>query len=174
MDGRRRTLNQSRVQEQPQTNDQRRTAAAVVYPPGPPRSLRTMLIYGPGRDPLAFFANLASTYGDLSHVHLAGEHLYLVNDPRVIRDILVTQQNKFIKGHGLARAKRLLGEGLLTSEGQVHIRQRRLMQPAFHRDRIASYATVMTQYADRARDVWTDGATIDVAQEMMRLTLGIV
>jgi cytochrome P450 len=133
-----------------------------------------MLIYGPGRDPLAFFASLASTYGDLSHVHLAGEHLYLVNDPRVIRDILVTQQHKFMKGRGLARAKRLLGEGLLTSEGQVHIRQRRLMQPAFHRDRIASYATVMTQYADRARDVWTDGATIDVAQEMMRLTLGIV
>ena len=151
-----------------------RGTLTVTYPPGPPRSIRTMFVYGPGRDPLAFFTNLAATYGDLAHVHLAGEHLYLVNDPRVIRDILVTHQHKFMKGRGLARAKRLLGEGLLTSEGQVHVRQRRLLQPAFHRDRIASYATVMTEYADRARNTWTDGATIDAAHEMMRLTLGIV
>ncbi len=133
-----------------------------------------MLIYGPGRDPLAFFSNLAKTYGDVAHVHMAGEHVYLVGDPKAIRDILVTHQHQFMKGRGLARAKRLLGEGLLTSEGQVHVRQRRLIQPAFHRDRIAAYATVMTEYADRLRARWTDGSTIDASQHMMRLTLGIV
>ena len=146
----------------------------VASPPGPRRSIRTLLVYGPGRDPLSFFGNLARTYGDLAHVHMAGEHVYLVNDPRAIRDILVTDQRLFMKGRGLDRAKRLLGEGLLTSEGAVHVRQRRLMQPAFHRDRIASYASVMTEFSDRVRRGWTDGGTIDAAQDMARLTLGVV
>jgi cytochrome P450 len=74
----------------------------------------------------------------------------------------------------LQRAKRLLGEGLLTSEGDFHRRQRRIAQPAFHRDRIASYAEKMVEYAARTRERWTDGATVDIHQEMMRLTLAIV
>ena len=149
-------------------------APATAAWPGPRRSLRTLVVYGPGRDPLTFFGNLARTYGDFAHVHMAGEHVYLVNDPRVIRDILVTDQRLFMKGRGLDRAKRLLGEGLLTSEGAVHVRQRRLMQPTFHRDRIASYATVMTEFADRACSRWSAGAAIDAAQDMARLTLGVV
>ncbi len=132
------------------------------------------IVYRPGRDPLSFFTGLARTYGDIAYLQTGGEHLYLVNDPALVRDVLVTNQRHFIKGRGLQRAKRLLGEGLLTSEGTVHVRQRRLIQPAFHRDRILSYATVMTDYADRVRRRWRDGETIDAAQEMMRLTLGIV
>jgi cytochrome P450 len=151
-----------------------RRAAVAAFPPGPPRSIRTLLIYGPGRDPLAFFTSLARTYGDLVHVHTLGEHLFLVNHPQDVHDILVTHQHKFIKGRGLVRSKPVLGEGLLTSEGQLHVRQRRLMQPAFHRDRIASYASTMTGYAGRVRGLWADGATIDAAQEMTRLTLAIV
>jgi cytochrome P450 len=91
-----------------------------------------------------------------------------------VRDILVTHSRSFKKGRGLEGAKRLLGEGLLTSEGQTHLRQRRLIQPAFHRDRLVTYASTMSGHALRLRDRWTDGGTIDVAQEMMRLTLGIV
>src|SRR5580765_7323177 len=117
MDGRRRSVANANVQAPPRA--ERR--AAVRYPPGPPRSLSGTLIYAPGRNPLAFFTNLARTYGDLVHVRTAGEHLYLVGDPRVIRDIFVTHQHQFMKGRGLARAKRLLGEGLLTSEGQAHV-----------------------------------------------------
>ena len=132
------------------------------------------MIYGPGRDPLAFFTNLARTYGDISHVHMAGEHLFLLNHPQLVKDVLVTNQKSFFKGRGLERSKRLLGEGLLTSEGETHLRQRRLMQPAFHRERIASYASVMTGVADRVQRDWTDGGTIDVAQEMRRLTLAVV
>ena len=105
---------------------------------------------------------------------MAGEHLFLLSDPRHIRDVLVTHQRSFVKGRGLERARRLLGDGLLTSEGATHLRQRRLMQPAFHRDRIAAYAAVMTGYADRIGTSWTDGSDIDVAREMMRLTLAIV
>jgi len=146
----------------------------IAYPPGPARSIRTLVIYGPGRDPLAFFSNLAKTYGDISHVHMAGEHLFLLNHPQLVRDVLVTNQRSFHKGRGLERAKRLLGEGLLTSEDATHLRQRRLMQPAFHRERITSYASVMTRYADRVQRGWTDEGTIDAAQEMTRLTLGVV
>ena len=146
----------------------------TASPPGPRRSLLSSILYRPGRDPLAFFTGLARTYGDIAYLRTGGEHLYLINDPALVRDVLVTNQRHFIKGRGLQRAKRLLGEGLLTSEGAVHVRQRRLIQPAFHRDRILSYATVMTDYADRVRRRWCDGETIDAAQEMMRLTLGIV
>ena len=144
------------------------------YPPGPPRSLRTLIIYGPGRDPIAFFSDLARTYGDIAYVRLASEQLFMLSHPRLVKDVLVTNQRNFRKGRGLERARRLLGEGLLTSEGAMHLRQRRLMQPAFHKERVESYAAVMTGYADRVQSRWADGANIDVAREMMRLTLGIV
>jgi cytochrome P450 len=88
--------------------------------------------------------------------------------------MLVTNQRNFLKGRGLERARKLLGQGLLTSEGATHLRQRRLMQPTFHRDRISSYASVMTEYADRIQRRWRDGETIDAAHEMNRLTLLIV
>ncbi|HEX3644449.1 MAG TPA: cytochrome P450, partial [Vicinamibacterales bacterium] len=91
-----------------------------------------------------------------------------------IRDVLVTHSRNFTKSRGLERSKRLLGQGLLTSEGATHLRQRRLMQPAFHRDRIAGYGELMVGYADRMRQGWGDGATVDVAREMNRLTLSIV
>ncbi len=131
-------------------------------------------MYRPTRDPIGFFSTLARTYGDVSYVEMGGEHIYVLNDPADVRDVLVTHQRFFHKGRGLERSKRLLGQGLLTSEDELHRRQRRLIQPAFHRDRIAAYADVMTRYADRVRTSWTDGQTVDAAQEMNRLTLGIV
>jgi cytochrome P450 len=107
-------------------------------------------------------------------VRLGPEQVYLVSDPRVIKDVLMTHNTNFTKSRGLERTKRLLGQGLLTSEDPLHRRQRRLMQPAFHRERIAKYAETMVAYADRARGCWADGAVIDMAQEMMRLTLAVV
>ena len=147
-------------------------AAAVA--PGPKPSLLRSIVYFPGRDPLAFFSNLARDYGDVVSYKMAGEHLFLVGDPQHIKDILVTHNKNFMKGRGLQRSKRLLGEGLLTSEGAAHLRQRRLMQPAFHRDRIAGYGRTMVGYADQLRSGWADGATLDIAREMNRLTLNIV
>jgi len=147
---------------------------ATATAPGPKPSLFDAFSYRPGRDPLAFFTNLARTYGDVVAYRLGGERLIFVNDPQHIKDILVTNNRKFTKGRGLQRTKRLLGEGLLTSEGATHLRQRRLMQPAFHRERIAAYADTMVAYADRTRRGWRDGVTLDVAKEMNRLTLSIV
>src|SRR3954454_24252374 len=143
--------------------------------PGPKLSLIGSLIYRPGGGrPLEFFQGLARTYGDVSSYRMAGEQLFLVNEPRLIRDILVTHHRNFTKSRGLERAKRLLGQGLLTSEGAMHLRQSRLMQAAFHRDRIAAIADVMTGYGDRLRQSWSYGATLDISREMNRLTLSIV
>ena len=142
-------------------------------PPGPKISRFGSLTYSFTRDPLGFLTNVARTYGDLASYTMAGERLYVVSDPRWIKDILVTHNRNFTKSRGLERAKRLLGNGLLTSEGDVHLRQRRLMQPAFHRERVAAYGRTMAAYADDLRRGWKDGETLDAAQEMMRLTLSI-
>jgi cytochrome P450 len=149
-------------------------AGAATLPPGPGRSLRTLVVYGPGRDPLAFFSDISRTYGDIAFVHMATERLCLLNHPQLVKDVLVTHQKNFRKGRGLERAKRLLGEGLLTSEGHTHLRQRRLMQPAFHKERISAYSRVMTTHAEQVQQEWRAGAEVDMAAEMMRLTLGIV
>jgi cytochrome P450 len=150
-------------------------SAPTPLPPGPKLSAFQQLVYRPGAgNPLPFFTRLARTYGDVVTYRMAGEQVFLVSDPHLIKDILVTHNRNFIKGRGLQRAKRLLGDGLLTSEGQHHLRQRRLMQPAFHRDRIAGYGDTMVAYADRIRNTWQHGSTIDAAHEMMRLTLSIV
>ena len=147
---------------------------ASIHPPGPRRliPLSGLLAYRKG--PLPFFQNLAAQYGDISYFRLGPQQAFFLNHPDFIKDVLVTNHQNFIKGLALQRAKRLLGEGLLTSEGEFHRRQKRLAQPAFHRARVASYAAIMTDYAKRAREQWADGNTLDMSEEMMRLTLGIV
>jgi cytochrome P450 len=100
--------------------------------------------------------------------------MYLLNQPDFIEEVLVTSQANFIKSRILQRAKIVLGNGLLTSEGEFHIRQRKMMQPAFYRERLTRYASDMVACADAAQAKWTPGETRDIADEMMRLTLAIV
>jgi cytochrome P450 len=123
---------------------------------------------------LPFMIESAKKYGDIVFFKVGNERIYLFNHPDLIRDVLVTNQKNFIKSRALVRAKRVLGEGLLTSEGEFHLRQRRLAQPAFHRDRISAYGRSMVEYADRVRSRWTEGQSLDVHDEMMKLTLAIV
>jgi cytochrome P450 len=149
------------------------TARIPRVPPGPQRGFIGTLIT-PRRDPLRLLTRLAREYGDIVHLKLGGERAFLINDPQLIRDVLVTHQKNFTKSRGLERAKKLLGEGLLTAEGANHVRQRRLIQPAFHRERIAGYADVMVEHATAMRERWQPGATYDVSHEMMRVTLSIV
>lgn len=120
------------------------------------------------------FLTRLSALGTITSFRMGPIQGYFVNDPDLIRDVLVTNAHKFKKGRALQRAKELLGEGLLTSEGEFHLRQRRMIQPAFHRDRIAEYARVMVERAEQASASWHDGEVSDVGQEMMRLTLRIV
>jgi cytochrome P450 len=147
---------------------------AVLHPPGPRRIIPLSGLFAYRKGPLPFFQNLAAQFGDISYFRLGPQEAFFLNHPDYIKDVLVTNHQNFHKGLVLQRAKRLLGEGLLTSEGDFHRRQRRLAQPAFHRARIASYADVMTAYAKETRERWHDGDTLDISAEMMRLTLGIV
>ena len=125
------------------------------------------------RDRIEFLGELAKL-GDVTHFRMGPFTVYFANHPDLVRDILVVNAHKFVKGRALQRARTLLGNGLLTSEGAFHLRQRRMMQPPFHRDRIAEYSRVMTAFAAEMADEWRDGETRDIAHEMMRLTLRIV
>src|SRR5438445_11528376 len=115
----------------------------ILYPPGPKRVLPGSNLLALRRDPLGFFMRLAREYGDLAYFKLSPQEMFLLNHPDYIKDVLVTHHRHFMKGRGLQQAKRLLAEGLLTSEGDFHPRQRRLAQPAFHPQRIASSGTTM-------------------------------
>jgi cytochrome P450 len=141
--------------------------------PSPPQRFPFQHLIAFTRDRLGFLQRLAKDYGDIVAVPSGPRYLVLLNHPEYIKDVLVTHSRNFIKGYGLQRAKRLLGNGLLTSEGEFHVRQRRLVRPAFHRERIAAYAQVMTSYAARMIDRWRDGERLDVAAEMSHLTLAI-
>jgi cytochrome P450 len=148
--------------------------AKLSYPPGPKGKLLGGNFTAFRRDSLAYLQRSSQEHGDIVYFRFGPQDVFFFNHPDYIKDVLVTHHQSFMKGRALQRAKRLLGEGLLTSEGDFHRRQRRLAQPAFHRARIASYGSVMTAYADRTTSNWQDGATLDISQEMMRLTLAIV
>lgn len=148
--------------------------ASLPHPPSPkPRPLLGHLSMF-RRDPTGFLLDSAREYGDVVHFKFGPQEVYLLNHPDYIRDVLVTNHRNFVKSRGLVMAKKFLGEGLLTSEGEFHRRQRRLAQPAFHRQRINAYATVMTDYGAQTRNRWQANETLDISQEMMRLTLAIV
>jgi cytochrome P450 len=142
-----------------------------------PPALKTDLFGGHFRSfrkaPTEFLTKLARL-GDVTSFRMGPQQGYFLNDPEMIRDLLVVNAHKFKKGRALQRAKNLLGEGLLTSEGEFHLRQRRMIQPAFHRTRIAEYALSMVEYADKMSDSWQDGEIRDIDKDMMHLTLQIV
>jgi cytochrome P450 len=148
----------------------------VVAPPPIPTAPRLWLggsLLPFRKDPLAYLRKVAAEQGDVVRIHLGPRTILLISDPELIREILVNQDRSFTKGPGLRVAERLLGKGLLTSEGDFHRRQRRLAQPAFHRARIAGYGRVMVDYTEQWQRGWSDGAALDLAAEMRGLTLRI-
>jgi len=149
-------------------------ALTLSSPPGPKGRPLVGNLPEFRRDPPKFLERMAREYGDVVHIPVGRQHIYFVGHPDAIRDILVTHQTKFKKSRMLERARVLLGEGLLTSEGEHHKRQRRLVQPAFHRDRLAGYGSAMVDQADALSRRWKTEHAFDVAEEMARLTLAIV
>jgi len=155
-----------------------------IHPPGPKRKPWGHLLAF-HRDPIGFLMRIARDYGDLASFQMGPIHIWLPNHPDYIKDVLVTHHRNFSKRRQVIRRRRrkvfpratwlklLLGEGLLTSEGDLHRHQRRILQPAFHPQRLATYGAVMTEYAARALKRWQDGDTVNIAQEMRGLTLPI-
>ena len=146
----------------------------IAYPPGPPDEFGPKRLLRMSRDPLGFFTQLRRDHGRFVHYRIGPRRVFFLADPELIQDVLVKQARSFLKDQGLESTKPLLGEGLLTSEGEFHRRQRRLAQPAFHHARIASYGATMVEHGLRAREQWRDGQVLDFVGEMMRLALGIV
>ena len=144
------------------------------FPPGPTYKMPGKLLRQFIRDPINTLSNIALEYGDISYFKLGRELVYLINNPDYIEKVLIYDHRNFKKGKRLQTAKAVLGEGLVTSEGDLHNRQRRLIQPIFHLKQIIVYSNTMTDYATRMRDRWKDGEIVDISEEMMRLTLGII
>jgi cytochrome P450 len=149
------------------------TLASITEPPGPRRGLPGRALLGFRRDPLGYLTRLKERHGDVALFRIGPRRMYLLSHPDQVQDVLVTRHRNFIKSLALQRSRVLLGQGLLTSEGEHHLRQRRLIQPAFHRQRIEEYGATMAAFADRADAAWADGQVLDVAREMNRLALVI-
>ncbi len=146
-------------------------------PPGPNSEQRWKLggqLASVSRDPLGFLTHCARTYGDITAMRYYNFRSYFLNNPEYIEDVMVNNARKFHKGRVLRTNKILFGEGLLTSEDSFWLRQRRLVQPAFHRARLATYAETMVRYAELAVESWENGQERDIHEEMVRITLQIV
>jgi cytochrome P450 len=122
---------------------------------------------------LPFLEGCARDYGDLVYFRLLTVRVCLVSDPDDIEEVLVSNYQNFTKSQDYRALARVLGNGLLTSEGDFWKRQRRLIQPGFHRERIASYGALMTSYTEHMLDAWRDGEVRDIHADLMRLTLEI-
>jgi cytochrome P450 len=140
-------------------------------PPGP----RGLPLIGEARsfarDPLAFLTGVADQYGDIANFRLGGLDVFFVRHPDYIREVLITQRTSFTMSPLRAKLNAVVGEGLLTSRGELHARQRRLIQPVFRKSRIEAYAGQMAELSLRMREQWQPGSVIDIMNEMMKLTM---
>jgi len=143
-------------------------------PPGPKPHFLIGNMPLASRDPLSIFLGWRKEFGDIFYYRAAWLHVYFLNHPDLIEAVLVRNSQNVLKDRVVRKSRWFFGQGLLTSEGDFWLRQRRLSQPAFHRERIASYANIMTGYAEQLVANWENGEIRDIHQEMMRLTLRIV
>ena len=124
--------------------------------------------------PNQLFEAAARAYGPVTHLRMAGDEVYLLSDPDLVTEVFLTRARDMMKGRGLQATRPLLGNGLLTSEGEFHLRQRRLAQAGFHRQRIEGYAAQMVAEAERHSAAWSDGQQVEMVDEMTSLTFAIV
>lgn len=143
-------------------------------PPGPRPLVSWSLLYGLRKNPLRFVERLQQRYGDVAFFRIGPQRVYLLSHPDLVKELLVNHDESLMKGRGLQIARRLLGDGLLTSEGALHKRQRALVAPVFQKARVAVFADLMREYALRTSQSWQDGARLEVGEEMSKLTLAIV
>ncbi len=143
-------------------------------PPGPTGHPLTGNLFDYTRDHLGFLTRCAREYGDVVGLRFVNVPVYLLNHPDHVEYVLVQNNRNFIKSKGVRHSLGFLGDGLLTSEGSFWRRQRRLAQPAFHRERIDAYGGAMVECAERAISGWKGSETRDVHEDMARLALDVV
>ncbi len=125
------------------------------------------------RDRLWLMQQACEVRGGICEIPILAGSVVVVSAPDLVHEVLVTKAEQFVKGSSYRFLRPVVGDGLLTSEREQHRRQRRLMAPAFVHRRISAYAATMATYAERTQRGWTEGARIDIAKEMMKLTLAI-
>jgi cytochrome P450 len=144
--------------------------ATLAPPPGPKGSPLAGSLRPFNDRRLDWLVEIARTYGPVCAFRLGPRRCLLVSDPDLIEQVLVADARNYVKHFGARLYKPLLGNGLVTSEGDFWLRQRRLAQPAFLKNRLPSYAPAMTELAEQTARGWEAGNRIDVADEMSRLT----
>jgi cytochrome P450 len=144
------------------------------YPDGPQFARRLVSGEVFSQNAADFMLNTARRYGDLNHYIGFGRHIFQFNHPQLIEDLLLRDAGRHHRGLVMQRAKMVLGQGLLTSEAPLHLRQRRLAQPAFHRQRIAAYGQTIATYAEEMSIRWESGTVMDLHPEMLLLAVRIV
>jgi len=148
--------------------------ATITLPPGPRGRFFGGNLEELRRDALGLYTRCAREFGDFTTMRFGTRRVYLINHPDLIEQVLVSNARNFVKHFALKMNRLLLGDGLLTSEGDFWLRQRRLLQPLFHRDRLTGYGAVMVELAERLAASWRDGETRDLLADMTRLTLEII
>jgi cytochrome P450 len=146
----------------------------IIRPAGPKGSPIRGVLPELLANPLELLERSAAEYGDIVALRLFNRYTYALNHPDYIKYVLVDNNRNYVKGRVLELTRPVIGEGLLTSEGEFHQRQRRLIQPAFHRRQVAVLADTMTRFTERHIAGWREGETRDLHIEMMRLTMSIV
>lgn len=147
----------------------------MTHPPGPRgREAWQFLRAGSAAGMLSFFEKAARRYGPISSFPVLHKRIYGIDDAELIQEVLVTRQHEFVRDSGAVVLRELVGDGLLTREEPLHKERRRVLQPAFHREQIASYAQTMTAECERMAAEWEGCDSIDIRMEMRRLTLSIV
>ncbi|MGD0473270.1 MAG: cytochrome P450 [Candidatus Velthaea sp.] len=146
----------------------------MKMPPGP-RGWKTLGFLRPEANGIiAFLTATSRRYGPIAGFRVLGARIYVIDEPQLIEEILVRRQHCFARDTGATLLRELVGDGLVTSEEPRHRERRRMLQPAFHRAQIATYAECMVAESARLADEWPAGAEIEIATEMRRLTLAVV
>ncbi|MDQ0220649.1 cytochrome P450 [Peribacillus cavernae] len=144
-------------------------------PQGPKGKLLTGHLKEFQSDPLEFLTRLTTEYGDVAKIRFGPfQNVYLISDPDLIKQVLVTKQKHFVKSRDFHALKPIIGEGLLTSEKELHMRQRRLIQPAFRKTHIVNYGQDMIDITTNYISTWKDGEERMITQDMMSMALGII
>lgn len=155
-----------------------RSSSTARLPPGPKGLPVVGMLLALRRDPIGVFADAAERFGDVAYLKIASRHGFLITNPRDVRHVLQDNARNFHKSPLYDKLRISIGNGLLTSEDDFWLRQRRIAQPAFHRQRIDALAGVMAEAARDAATHWDAIAArqrpVDIVEEMMAITRAVV